>query len=238
LQWFSKNGSAKTVQQKRFSKNGSTKAVKTKKRRNKMKKIIVVVLVIAIAMIGASAAMASNISATKHNLSSASAFTASRGTLAEICIYCHTPHGGNQTTAPLWNRTNPVTTSFTVYASGTMTQVMGQPAGISKACLSCHDGASSINVLLNVNSAPYTGTSKLLTGIANLGTSLVNDHPIGVSVTASGDPDIKAPTLTGIRVFSNLVECASCHDVHDNANGMFLAASNSGSAICLACHIK
>ncbi len=34
------------------------------------------------------------------------------------------------------------------------------------------------------------------------------------------------------------VECASCHNVHDNANGTFLRMANTGSALCLTCHNK
>ena len=34
------------------------------------------------------------------------------------------------------------------------------------------------------------------------------------------------------------VECASCHDVHDNTNVPFLRMTNTGSALCLACHTK
>lgn len=34
------------------------------------------------------------------------------------------------------------------------------------------------------------------------------------------------------------VECASCHDPHNNANGTFLRISNANSAVCLACHVK
>jgi predicted CXXCH cytochrome family protein len=33
------------------------------------------------------------------------------------------------------------------------------------------------------------------------------------------------------------VECASCHDPH-NDKALFLRISNSGSALCLACHVK
>lgn len=45
--------------------------------------------------------------------------------------------------------------------------------------------------------------------------------------TASG-------TLTGDQAF---VECASCHDPHSE-NTTFLRIPNTGSAVCLACHIK
>jgi len=34
------------------------------------------------------------------------------------------------------------------------------------------------------------------------------------------------------------VECASCHDPHTDENPTFLRISNTGSAVCLACHIK
>jgi predicted CXXCH cytochrome family protein len=34
------------------------------------------------------------------------------------------------------------------------------------------------------------------------------------------------------------VECASCHDPHDASNGTFLRIANSGSDVCLACHVK
>jgi predicted CXXCH cytochrome family protein len=34
------------------------------------------------------------------------------------------------------------------------------------------------------------------------------------------------------------VECASCHDPHTNAQSSFLRTSNTGSAVCLACHVK
>lgn len=34
------------------------------------------------------------------------------------------------------------------------------------------------------------------------------------------------------------VECASCHDPHSSANPTFLRISNTGSAVCLACHNK
>jgi len=34
------------------------------------------------------------------------------------------------------------------------------------------------------------------------------------------------------------VECSSCHDPHDNTYGSFLVEDNSGSALCLRCHVK
>lgn len=34
------------------------------------------------------------------------------------------------------------------------------------------------------------------------------------------------------------VECATCHDVHGTSNGTLLRIPNTGSAVCLTCHVK
>ena len=47
--------------------------------------------------------------------------------------------------------------------------------------------------------------------------------------------------LTVAKLFGaggDQVECASCHDVHDDTNEPFLIESNAGSAICVDCHNK
>ena len=48
------------------------------------------------------------------------------------------------------------------------------------------------------------------------------------------DGTVTASALTGAQPF---VECASCHDPHSE-NTTFLRIANTGSAVCLACHIK
>ena len=40
------------------------------------------------------------------------------------------------------------------------------------------------------------------------------------------------------RTANATVECASCHDAHNNTLGNFLRKANTGSAMCLTCHIK
>jgi predicted CXXCH cytochrome family protein len=87
---------------------------------------------------------------------------------------------------------------------------------------------------------------------AILGRDLNNHHPASIRYGAAGDPAFVAPTRAGSRVYitsvsdgaaiplfgaaPGTVECASCHDPHDNANGKFLRTVNTGSALCLACH--
>ena len=34
------------------------------------------------------------------------------------------------------------------------------------------------------------------------------------------------------------VQCATCHNVHDNTNVPFLRVNNAASGLCLTCHIK
>jgi predicted CXXCH cytochrome family protein len=45
-------------------------------------------------------------------------------------------------------------------------------------------------------------------------------------------------TDTGAVAGAGYVECGSCHDPHNDANGRFLRIANAQSAVCLACHTK
>jgi len=77
---------------------------------------------------------------------------------------------------------------------------------------------------------------------ANLGTDLTNDHPVNFTYNdtlATNDGSLKAPaSLTGVKLYSNKVQCASCHDPHTSTQGAFLRVSMTGSALCFACHTK
>ena len=53
------------------------------------------------------------------------------------------------------------------------------------------------------------------------------------SVSPTGVVTVGA--LAGAQAF---VECASCHDPHTSTNVTFLRIANTGSAVCLSCHIK
>ncbi len=220
-------------------------------------------------------------------------------------MFCHTPHGADTSAAvPLWNRTLPAPASFTTYDSLGTSTLDGKiaPVGsVSIACLSCHDGVTSMSAVIN---APGSGTAgdaawqagtwtganqtggKISAGlITNIGTDLKNDHPIGIQYGGGGlknstptaattDPDFKVASTsviganrvwwvdteaapngtrqktdmilytraaaggyTGQTENEPFVECASCHDPH-TANATFLRIPNSGSAVCLACHVK
>ncbi|PNU18728.1 cytochrome C [Geothermobacter hydrogeniphilus] len=203
-----------------------------------MKKVLVLAAAL---MLFAAPAMAV-ISNSAHD------FTQSPYNAAEICVFCHTPHGAaNVADAPLWNH-QLTTSTFTVYSSTTIDGSVSQPSGRSILCLSCHDGSVAID-----SYGGATGTT-FINGVADapnspkLGTNLQNDHPVSITYRDDLDSGLRADDGTGASVtngsvtlplYSNKVECASCHDVH-NGSGFnpMLRADNGGSALCLVCHDK
>ncbi|NOX18903.1 MAG: cytochrome c3 family protein [Chlorobi bacterium] len=163
----------------------------------------------------------------------------------EICITCHTPHDAMTGYEPLWNHEVTAST-FTLYSSSTLDATLGQPDGPSKLCLSCHDGT----VALDNFGGTTTGTS-FITGDALIGTDLSNDHPVSFTYDASlattdgglNDPTTTSSGLGGMidadMLYSNKMQCASCHDVHNGAGiDNLLVKSNASSALCLTCHNK
>jgi predicted CXXCH cytochrome family protein len=163
----------------------------------------------------------------------------------EICIVCHTPHNATSSVAnaPLWNHEDTVFTPYAVYSSTTLQAVVGQPDGISKLCLSCHDGT----VALDSFGGATGGTN--ITGDALMGTDLSDDHPIsfGYDAAQALDPEIRLSsyiTSLGGSIDNDLLsggnmECSSCHDVHNSyGNTSLLVIDNVGSALCLTCHDK
>lgn len=169
----------------------------------------------------------------------------------EICNVCHTPHNADATVtdAPLWDHEVTATTAFTLYSSSTLDATVGQPSGVSKLCLSCHDGTVAVDAFGGAAGTTLIGA--IGTGSGDFGTDLSNDHPISFTyntalATADGelfDPSTDASGLGGTiaadMLFSDNMECASCHDVHNvNGNANLLLVDNAGSALCLTCHDK
>ena len=198
-----------------------------------------------------------NIATSRHNLSvisgRAAGFTVLTGVAdyGEICVYCHTPHGGS-TVAPLWNRAFGAG-PYLMYASPSINMVINTaPGAVSLACLSCHDGTIAMDVITNRPnaSAAISGTATMATlfptnpgAFKNLGTDLRNDHPIGVTFSTADAAFLSQASIVtaGLRFYgatSNQVECATCHNVHSGTNAPFLRRSNTGSLLCLTCHIK
>ena len=213
--------------------------------------IIVLALVLALASVSALAyGVQGNVVNTKHNMRSGSA-SVTRATDAaaqtQVCVFCHTPHNaqpaptyGASQLIPLWNHANTVAV-FQPYSSATMdaNPVPGQPSGVSKACLSCHDGTVAVGSLIwtyaggaptSVDMQGNVTAADLMTGNAAMGIDLRNDHPISFSMQSSitaGDTSLNpintviAATgiANGLQIDTGLlvggsVECSSCHAVH------------------------
>ena len=160
-------------------------------------------------------------------------------TTGEICIVCHAPHVATGAPKPLWNRAAS-SASYTPYGTTLLGSTSGAPTGSSLVCLSCHDGT----VGLGNFGATTTDTTNFVTGAALVGTNLQNDHPISVDYnTANGLRATTTEIASGLPISDvlegNQVQCASCHNVH-NESGVdkLLHSTNATSALCLKCHIK
>jgi predicted CXXCH cytochrome family protein len=197
---------------------------------------------------------------TKHNLSATSANVVRATSESEICVFCHTPHGG-RTDAPLWNR-NYGGAPYTPYTSPSLQGAAGQPNGYSKLCLSCHDGTIALGDVLNTPNASVSssiqmtgvgGGGTMPAGNTHLGTNLANDHPVSFvydQVLQRADGELRDPATVGtgdVPLYegatpgvANTVQCTSCHDPHTDARPKFLRRSPRGQTdnLCLSCHNK
>lgn len=155
----------------------------------------------------------------------------------QLCVACHTPHDAKTATdAPLWNHTL-TTASYTLYTantSPTLNATTSQPSGVSKLCLSCHDGTVAIDAF----AGGAGGT--MINAAGNLGTDLSKSHPVSFTFDAAlitADGELKAPPAGWVN--GGKFECSSCHDVHNKqAVPKMLHVANNGSALCLSCHVK
>ena len=194
----------------------------------------------------------------------------------EICIVCHTPHaalsaldagaGSESELGPLWNRALTQAT-FSTYSPNTRAGSdinatgFGSPTGVSKLCLSCHDGSIAIDsfgggtggVFIDDAIFNLPGQNRNIGEEDGAGNGdLSNDHPVAFTFpTIAQDAEI-APFdivagvvngLTGTEMplfgSGDQMECATCHDVH--ATGTYdylLRVDNTGSGLCLNCHDK
>ncbi len=195
-------------------------------------------LVFAAAIVLPPAAGISQVRGSGHDFSGAS-----WNSTGEICVVCHTPHNSNTSVqgAPLWNH-RVTTATFTLYSSPTMKVQPEQPRGVTKLCLSCHDGTVALDSF-----GGMTGNT-FISGEAKIGTDLSNDHPVSIKwkhqnslPSCNNCHDVHGKPYSSILpFFDGYVECATCHDPHNGtpANGHMLRMDNSGSKLCLYCHGK
>lgn len=186
------------------------------------------VLVVALLLIATNlwAVPTLGVSKSRHNLGSTSAFGAGQykaGNEDEVCIFCHTPHGGTLN-GPLWNR-NVVASTFTHYTSVTLSSYL-QGLSTTRAlnpesllCMSCHDGSTAMNSIINNSNrtgAQPNNTGNVVNALVAPGaaigdafdpadptystllfstTTISDDHPISFSYY-----EVKADVIKGPRL--------------------------------------
>lgn len=172
----------------------------------------------------------------------------------EICTPCHAPHSTRALPAPLWNLETPTQTYIMYGKTGPPAPDVGEGRrtdGMSKICLSCHDGI--------VAPDRYGGMADAgadLTGMDPVGTHPSSNHPVSFiydTALATADGDLFDPstrpsglagstgTIDADMLFANRMECSSCHDVHNTKavpGTKLLVRDNAGSVLCLTCHNK
>ena len=143
------------------------------------------------------------------------------GGTSEVCIFCHTPHHG-ATNAPLWNKGSGAAATYTTYGSTVGGSSISTVGAATLACLSCHDGVNTFDVLVNwpgkgsAGSNDSAGTTdmgwvfyeggktdaedgqmgmSMMTIRLNLGTDLTNDHPVSVDFMGA----VSSSDYTGSR---------------------------------------
>jgi hypothetical protein len=141
---------------------------------------------------------AGGIGQSRHNLGALGVYIKASDT-SQICVFCHTPHHTAVPAHPLWNRSNTNAASYTAYGttSAGTTIADGDLYGATLACLSCHDGVTTFDNLVN-RPGKDTGSGDLgwtftedgtlasdflTNGRLTIGPALSDDHPVSVPYT-------------------------------------------------------
>ncbi len=186
---------------------------------------------------------ANGIGNSRHNLGSLGEHIISTGAgngqgTSEICVFCHTPHHTNTVSnlKPLWNRGTQAG-NFTAYGTTLAgTTIANSDIGsTSLACLSCHDGTTTFDNLVNAPgkkqlttggadqgwtfwdaAVPGVVSDFMTSGRLNIGMNLSNDHPVSVAYTA-GVAGLR-PTTDVIANIDVSADLAASTATFDNGN--------------------
>ena len=178
---------------------------------------------------------------------------------ANGCKSCHAPHngsvanGGTQGTGLilLWSRSFPASANtFGVYDSNTMQNKAVELGGSALAastdarmysllCLSCHDGVTS-------SFSPAMQTKNMVGSRTTFGAGaydsmgLTNDHPVNLPYDPTKNSSLQAVATVANALplygSTNTMQCATCHDPHNNVNTNYLRQANT-TAHCTTCHL-
>jgi predicted CXXCH cytochrome family protein len=232
----------------------------------KLKKTLIIVL--ALSLLVAGIAVASVVSSKHDMRDFAGApgrtISADGATTTQVCVFCHHPHRGTVagiSSVLLWN-INDAAKDYPTYASPSTnsTNIGGNVTSVPAAqytllCMGCHDGGGVSNTFAvdTTDGTIKTGVTfpDLGTDTANLGSTLAEDHPVDfdypTSDGAAGLTDIQIATGEGVvgfssgttyPLYSQTMQCATCHDVHNGTQAglQFMRGAVANSQICIDCH--
>ncbi|GAM08940.1 doubled CXXCH motif protein [Geobacter sp. OR-1] len=223
-------------------------------------------LLAAAALVASATGAIAGIVGTPHDLSGTYGNTELGGD--QICVFCHTPHNPVSAVPLWNRHNPSAADFSLYKTSATLTAATKASAfnsgSVSLFCMSCHDGQTALGDIKNpgvdsANVAIVMDTSTVIRSTYgdNLTRDLTNSHPVGFNYASAASQDatlatkatveskLKTANVGGVIFFNDnnnttgdMMECASCHKVHDNEYTKFLRISNSGSNLCLACHVK
>ncbi len=178
-------------------------------------------------------------------------FTASNGNglddieqADQMCGVCHTPRNVGAVEQQ-WSK-SAKSSRVAMYPSRSLDmQSPKAPNDSSALCLSCHDGSVASDQLGNGPGKTIpAGFRALINGSASTpGNDLSDDHPVSIRYDSTDTNNFhravggRVGPLPLFGENNDQVECSTCHD-HHSGRETYLRVENSGSALCLTCHVK
>lgn len=168
---------------------------------------------------------------TKHNLGSAGTGTNKVADTGEICIFCHTPHGGdNNAPVPLWNKvlTTSVFKTYDQLGTSTYDAAQAKIGSVTLACLTCHDGSQAIDNIINApGSGGYDATGG---GVNGLGWTWSAAGANPMSVDANG-AFLAGPDGGGTNIVNLGSDLTNDHPVSMQYGGGGVSAGNNAGPL-------
>lgn len=155
--------------------------------------------------------------------------------VSSVSAYCLSCHDGATAIGSVTNTSNRL---GAITYSGTNVDAQGRINGTTTRLNTNLQGSHPVSV-------PYPRTGKLGYGSVPASGADPTTYNAPVSAGCVGAANCPGGTAAGasIPLYTDGsgrlgIECGSCHDPHNNAFGSFLRLANTGSQLCLACHIK
>ncbi len=163
-----------------------------------------------------------------------------QGTSEPACMFCHLPHKEAEE-PPLWDKE-------TKKRSWPLKALKKEKVSAAKLCLSCHDGNIAGDVTAFIPSEELRKEKYIMRkgfhtvhGAGLFDDDYGADHPVGISLKkmARHNADLRTEPHSALKLKKGRIDCTTCHSVHvETPYKGFLVMDNTGSDLCLGCHIK